>query len=88
MTFSGIQNNTIECYSFSTDFYTGYTRTDVPTNLTYYNTCQQLLESIPGITSVTTDFNTGTTNIQTEQCLVGKTITINLTIDYNLGCQS
>lgn len=88
LTFSGIQNNTIECYSFSTDFYTGYTRTDVPTDLTYYNTCQQLLESIPGITSVTTDFNTGTTNIQTEQCLVGKTIAINLTIDYNLGCQS
>lgn len=86
--FSGIQNSMVECYSFTNNFYTGYTRTDVPTNLTYYNACQQVLESIPGITSVTTDFNTGTTNIQTEQCLVGKTITINLTMNYNLGCQS
>ena len=88
MTYSGLSLDFSPCYTFSESFYTGYTRTDAPTSQFYYSVCQQLLETIPGVTNVTVNYNTGDVTIETEQCLAGKNIQINLVIDYDVSCQS
>jgi hypothetical protein len=85
---SGLTQNFSPCYVFEQSFYTGYTRTDAPSAQIYYNVVQQLLETIPGVTSVNIDFNTGQTKITTEECLSGKNISINLTINYDVSCES
>lgn len=85
---TGITQNFSPCYTFEQPFYTGYTRTDAPSSQIYYNAAQQLLQTVPGITSVTVDFNTGQTTITTEDCLSGKNISVNLSINYNVSCQS
>ena len=85
---SGVTYNTSPCYNFSDSFYTGYTRTDAPQSALYYSVCQQLLESIPGIDTVSVDYSTGQVTITTESCLVGKNITINLVINYDISCES
>jgi hypothetical protein len=85
---SGISQNYSPCYDFTETFYTGYTRTDAPTSQYYYSVCQQLLESIPGIQTVTVNYNTGEVTITTEQCLSGKNIQINLVINYDVSCES
>ena len=85
---SGISQNYSPCYDFTETFYTGYTRTDAPTSQYYYSVCQQLLESIPGIQTVTVNYNTGDVTITTEQCLAGKNIQINLVINYDVSCES
>lgn len=86
--YSGISLDGSPCYTFSNSFYTGYTRTDAPQSTFYYSVCQQLLESIPGIETVTVDYSTGGVVITTEQCLIGKNISINLVIDYDVSCES
>ena len=85
---SGLSLDFSPCYNFSNSFYTGYTRTDAPTSQFYYSVCQQLLETIPGVTNVTVNYNTGDVTIETEQCLAGKNIQINLVINYDVSCQS
>lgn len=85
---SGITQNFSPCYNFEQVFYTGYTRVDAPSSALYYNTCQQLLETVPGIETVTVDFNTGETQITTEDCLTGKNISIDLIINYDVSCES
>jgi len=88
MSNSGITFGISPCYTFTNSFYTGYTRTDAPSSPFYYSVCQTLLESIPGIETVTVDYNTGDVVITTEQCLAGKNITIDLLINYDVSCVS
>jgi len=72
----------------SNSFYTGYTRTDVPTDSVYVEAIKSLVEVIPGIDSVSYDLVTNTLNIIAEpnDSITSQVLTINLKIIYDISC--
>ena len=71
-------------------FYTGYTRTDVPTDSVYVDSIVDLVSAIPGIESVSYDLITNTINIIAEpgNSITSQALTINLKIAYNISCSA
>jgi hypothetical protein len=69
-------------------FYTGYTRTDVPTDSVYVEAIKSLVEVIPGIDSVSYDLVTNTLNIiaEPDNSITSQVLTINLKIIYDISC--
>jgi hypothetical protein len=69
-------------------FYTGYTRTDVPTDSVYVDSIVNLVGAIPGIDSVSYDLITNTINIIADpgSSITSQVLTINLKIAYNISC--
>jgi len=75
--------------STSVDFYTGTTLNDVPADNVWFSTVQSLLETLPGIGTVTVDSITNEISIQTNPSnpiLLDQTITIEMLIDYDINC--
>jgi len=72
----------------SNSFFTGYTRTDVPTDSVYVDAIKTLVEAIPGIDSVSYDLVTNKLNIIAEpnNSITSQVLTINLKIIYNISC--
>ena len=78
-------------YTGTTSFYTGYTRTDVPTDSVYVETIKYFLENnISGISDVSYDLVSNTLNIITEpnDGITSQVLTIKLKIDYDISCKS
>jgi hypothetical protein len=71
-------------------FYTGYTRTDVPTDSVYVDSIVDLVGAIPGIESVSYDLITNTINIIAEpgNSITSQALTINLKIAYDISCSA
>lgn len=71
-------------------FYTGYTRTDVPTDSVYVDSIVYLVGAIPGIESVSYDLITNTINIIAVpgNSITSQVLTINLKIVYNISCSA
>ena len=69
-------------------FYTGYTRTDVPTDSVYVDSIVNLVGVIPGIDSVSYDLITNTINIIADpgSSITSQVLAINLKIAYNISC--
>jgi len=69
-------------------FYTGYTRTDVPTDSVYVDSIVSLVSAIPGIDSVSYDLITNTINIiaEPDDTITSQVLTINLKIAYDISC--
>jgi hypothetical protein len=69
-------------------FYTGYSRTDVPTDSYYLESISDLIINIPGIQDVSYDLISNTINIiaQTDSGLTLQLLTINLKIAYDISC--
>ena len=69
-------------------FYTGYTRTDVPTDSVYVDSIVNLVGAIPGIDSVSYDLITNTINIIADpgSSITSQVLAINLKIAYNISC--
>lgn len=69
-------------------FYTGYTRTDVPTDSVYVDSIVSLVGGIPGIDSVSYDLITNTINIIAipGDSITSQALTINLKITYDISC--
>jgi hypothetical protein len=77
-------------YTGTTSFYTGYTRTDVPTDSVYVETIKDFLENnISGISDVSYDLVSNTLNIITEpnDGITSQVLTIKLKIDYDISCK-
>jgi len=71
-------------------FYTGYTRTDVPSDSVYVDSIVDLVGAIPGIQSVSYDLITNTINIIAEpgDSITSQVLTINLKIAYDISCSA
>jgi hypothetical protein len=69
-------------------FYTGYTRTDVPTDSVYVDSIVNLVSTIPGVENVSYDLITNTINIIAEpgNSITSQALTINLKIAYDISC--
>ena len=74
--------------TYQSTFYTGYTLLDVPSDSLWYSEIETLLESIPGVLSVTIDSTTSKITIQTSQELSNKQFKIELLIDYDISCET
>jgi len=79
-------------YTGTTSFYTGYTRTDVPTDSVYVETIKDFLENpsnISGISDVSYDLVSNTINIIAEpgDSITSQVLTIKLKIDYDISCK-
>jgi hypothetical protein len=71
-------------------FYTGYTRTDVPTDSVYVDSIVNLVSAIPGIDDVSYDLITNTINIiaVSGDSITSQVLTINLKIAYDISCSA
>ena len=71
-------------------FYTGYTRTDVPSDSVYADSIVDLVGAIPGIDSVSYDLIRNTINIIAEpgNSITSQVLTINLKIAYDISCSA
>jgi len=69
-------------------FFTGYTRTDVPTDSEYVDEIKLLIETIPGINDVSYDLVSNTLNIIADpnDSITSQVLTINLKITYDITC--
>jgi hypothetical protein len=74
--------------TYSESFYTGTTLLDVPSDTLWYTTIEDIISSIPGVSSVTIDTTNSNITIQTEGDLANQQITIDLIIQYNIDCVS
>jgi hypothetical protein len=77
-------------YTGTTSFYTGYTRTDVPTDSVYVEAIKDFLENnISGISDVSYDLVSNTLNIITDpnDGITSQVLTIKLKIDYDISCK-
>ena len=67
-------------------FYTGSTLLDVPSDSQYYQAVEDLLLTIPGVTSVTIDPITSQVTIESGDVLSSQNVLINLIIGYSILC--
>lgn len=70
-------------------FYTTYSLTDVPSDNLWYNTITSLLNSIPGIGTVTVDVLNNQINITSstvDKSLLTQELILNLVIEYDIMC--
>jgi hypothetical protein len=78
--------------SANTEFYTGYTLNDVPSNTLYSNTIRNLLLSFEGIGNVVINNTTNkiviTTDCNSSVSLLNAQVIINLIIHYDISCVS
>lgn len=75
----------------SDDFFTSYSLVSAPSDNLYYDTVKALLETIPGIGTITIDSLNNQITIQTnpnDTTLNGQEIVVELTIVYDIMCLS
>jgi hypothetical protein len=67
-------------------FYTGSTLLDVPSDSQYYQAVENLLLTIPGVTSVVIDPVTSQVTIESDDVLGSQNVQIDLIIGYSILC--
>ena len=83
-----IASVTVSGVTYTQSFYSGTTLLDVPTDQEWYDAVETLLLTIPGVSSVNIDTNSGEITINTNNGLANQLIQIELIIDYNISCVS
>ena len=70
-------------------FYTGYTKSDVPTDYSYMEAAKDVVLDVPGITGYTYDLISNKINIvaDPDDGVVDQVLTVKLKIIYDISCK-
>jgi hypothetical protein len=74
--------------TYSQSFYNGTSLLDVPTDQEWYDAVYALLITIPEVSDVTIDTNSGQITVETINGLDNQSIQIDLIIQYDISCES
>jgi hypothetical protein len=74
--------------TYSQSFYNGTSLLDVPTDQEWYDAVYALLITIPEVSDVTIDTNSGQITVETVNGLDNQSIQIDLIIQYYIFCES